>query len=73
MAHLIGAAIAHPSTQGTIRSGAPDWQPWVVYFLRALQKQKQRLEAKIQRERIILENRRPFRFIFWSSPKNMAA
>lgn len=42
-------------TQGTIRSDAPDWQPWVLYFLRALQQQKQRLEAKIERERIVID------------------
>lgn len=42
-------------TQGTIRNDAPDWQPWVLYFLRALQQQKQRLEAKIERERIVID------------------
>ena len=41
-------------TQGTIRTAAPDWQPWLVYFLAALQRQKRRLERKIERERIIL-------------------
>jgi len=39
---------------GDPRARAPDWQPWVRYFLRALQKQKQRLEAKIQREQILV-------------------
>ncbi|MEW8616760.1 MAG: DUF977 family protein [Candidatus Thiodiazotropha endolucinida] len=43
------------STQGTIRTDAPDWQPWGMYFLRALQKQKVRLETKIVREKILLE------------------
>ncbi|MES9975059.1 MAG: DUF977 family protein [Candidatus Thiodiazotropha sp.] len=41
-------------TQGTIRTDAPDWQPWVMYFLRALQKQKVRLETKIAREKILI-------------------
>jgi Fic family protein len=41
-------------TQGTIRTKTPDWQPWVVYFLRSLAKQKQKLETRIQRERLIL-------------------
>ncbi len=41
------------STQGTIRTDAPNWQPWVIYFLRALQKQKARLETKIAREKIL--------------------
>ena len=46
--------LALRQTQGTIRTGAPDWQPWVVYFLKALQQQKNRLEKKIERERVIL-------------------
>lgn len=50
-----GYYLALRSTQGTIRGDAPDWQPWVMYFLRALQKQKQRLETKIQREKILVE------------------
>lgn len=41
-------------TQGTIRTASPDWQPWITYFLTALQRQKQRLERKIERERLIL-------------------
>ena len=49
-----GYYLALRGTQGTIRSQAPDWQPWVMYFLRALLKQKQRLEAKIQREQILV-------------------
>jgi Fic family protein len=43
-------------TQQTIRSKAPDWQPWVTYFLQALQQQKRRLEKKIDRERVLLGN-----------------
>lgn len=54
-----GYYLALRSTQGTIRSDAPDGQTWVVYFLRALQKQKRRLEAKIQREQILLEDLPP--------------
>jgi Fic family protein len=41
-------------TQETIRTETPDWQPWVVFFLKALQEQKRRLEKKIERERIFL-------------------
>ena len=41
-------------TQATIRGDAPDWQPWLVFFLRALQQQMRRLAAKIERERIVL-------------------
>lgn len=42
-------------SQGTIRTDTPDWQPWIVYFLRALQQQKKRLEKKIERERIVVD------------------
>jgi hypothetical protein len=41
-------------TQKTTRTRKPDWQPWVSFFLRALQKQKQRLEIKLDREKKIL-------------------
>jgi Fic family protein len=41
-------------TQGTLHTEAPDWQPWLTFFLRALQQQKTRLEKKIERERLIL-------------------
>ena len=41
-------------TQGTIRTDAPDWQPWLTFFLKTLQQQKARIETKIERERLIL-------------------
>jgi Fic family protein len=41
-------------TQGTIRTDAPDWNPWLEFFLKALQSQKQRLERKMERERVML-------------------
>ena len=41
-------------TQGTIRTEAPHWNPWLEFFLRALQSQKQRLEKKMERERVML-------------------
>ncbi len=41
-------------TQGTIRTQAPDWNPWLEFFLRALRQQKQRLEKKMERERVML-------------------
>ena len=37
-------------TQVTIRTETPDWQPWLRFFLRALQQQKRRLEIKVERE-----------------------
>jgi Fic family protein len=41
-------------TQVTIRTDAPNWQPWLTFFLRSLQQQKARLAKKIERERLIL-------------------
>jgi Fic family protein len=41
-------------TQRTIRSAKPDWNPWLDFFLHALQQQKGRLQKKIEHERIIL-------------------
>ena len=42
------------TTQVTIRTDEPDWQPWLLFFLRSLALQKERLERKIRRERLIL-------------------
>lgn len=41
-------------TQRTIRTDKPNWAPWLIFFLRALQKQKDRLAKKIERERLVL-------------------
>jgi Fic family protein len=41
-------------TQGTLKSENPNWQPWVLFFLKALQRQKQRLEGKLEREKLLL-------------------
>ena len=49
-----GYYVALRRTQGTIRTETPDWQPWTLYFLRALQTQKRHLEKKIERERIVM-------------------
>src|SRR3989338_6470341 len=46
--------IALRQTQGTIRTGTPDWQPWVTYFLKVLKEQKDRLEKKIEREKTLV-------------------
>ncbi|MFA7504203.1 MAG: Fic family protein [Burkholderiaceae bacterium] len=46
--------LALRQTQGTIRSDAPDWQPWTAFFLRALDQQVRRLERKIEREKLVL-------------------
>jgi Fic family protein len=49
-----GYYLALRRTQGTIRTTAPDWDPWPAFFLRALQQQKQRLERKVERELLLL-------------------
>ncbi len=41
-------------TQRTIRSDTPDWNPWLEFFLRAMQRQKERLEKKMERERVMV-------------------
>jgi Fic family protein len=46
--------LALRQTQGSIRTDQPDWQPWVTYFLKVLKQHKDRLEGKIERERLIL-------------------
>ena len=49
-----GVLPALRQTQGTIRTEAPDWQPWLLFFLRALAEQVRRLERKIEREKRVL-------------------
>jgi Fic family protein len=41
-------------TQGTLDDSAIDWQPWLIYFLGALRQQKRNLEAKVEREHLVL-------------------
>lgn len=49
-----GYYLALRQTQTTIRSDAPNWQPWLLFFLRALYQQMKRLEKKVEREHIVL-------------------
>jgi len=49
-----GYYLALRQTQGTIRTDAPNWQPWLLFFLRSLAEQVRRLEKKIEREKIVL-------------------
>jgi len=46
--------LALRQTQGTIRTEAPNWQPWLVCFLRSLAEQVRRLEKKVEREKVVL-------------------
>ncbi len=46
--------LALRQTQGTIRTEQPDWQPWIVFFLHALQQQMRRLAQKVEREKLLI-------------------
>lgn len=46
--------LALRQTQGTIRTDAPNWEPWLGFFLRTLAQQVRRLERKIEREKLVL-------------------
>lgn len=46
--------LALQQTQGTIRTEAPNWHPWLVFFLRSLAEQVRRLEKKVEREKLVL-------------------
>lgn len=46
--------LALRQTQSTIRTDAPNWQPWLVFFLRSLAEQVRRLEKKVEREKLVL-------------------
>lgn len=39
--------LALRQTQGTLRTESPDWQAWLVFFLRSLAEQVRRLEKKV--------------------------
>lgn len=49
-----GYYLALRRIQGTIRTDTPDWQPWLIFFLRALQQQKARLQIKMEREKLLM-------------------
>ena len=37
-------------TQTSLKTEAPDWEPWIGFFLRCLKKQKTNLAAKVEKE-----------------------
>lgn len=49
-----GYYLALRQKQGTLKTENPDWQPWIVFFLKALKQQKQRLEVKVEREKLLI-------------------
>lgn len=46
--------LALRQTQGSIRTDAPNWQPWLIFFLRALAEQVKHLAKKVEREKLVL-------------------
>lgn len=46
-----GYYLALRQTQQSIHSDVPNWQPWLMFFMRALQQQKRRLAVKVEREK----------------------
>lgn len=49
-----GYYVALRQTQGTISTESPNWQPWLLFFLRSLAEQVRRLEKKVEREKMVL-------------------
>jgi Fic family protein len=46
--------LALRQTQGTIRTASPNWQPWLLFFLRSLASQVKRLQEKVEHEKLML-------------------
>jgi Fic family protein len=46
--------LALRQTQGTIRTEAPNWGPWVLFFLQSLQAQMRRLKTKVETEKLMI-------------------
>ncbi|MBE7172350.1 MAG: Fic family protein [Williamsia sp.] len=49
-----GYYLALRQTQGTLKTDKPNWQPWVLFFIKALKEQKKKLERKVEREKLLL-------------------
>lgn len=48
-----GYYLALRKTQGTLDQDQPNWEPWLLFFLRALQRQKNRLQTKLSHEKVM--------------------
>lgn len=51
-----GYYLALRRTQGTLKQDAPDWNPWLRFFLNALKKQKDNLLRKVESDRYFLQS-----------------
>jgi hypothetical protein len=68
-----GYYLALRQTQSTIRTEAPNWQPWLVFFMRAMQQQKRRLAVKVELEKIPSPSFRIWPLESWTMCATMAA
>ncbi|MBL4681789.1 MAG: Fic family protein [Pseudomonadales bacterium] len=48
-----GYYLALRRTQGAIRTDQVNWQPWLLFFLEVLLKQKRKLETKVEKEKLM--------------------
>lgn len=46
--------LALRNTQITLQEEKPDWQPWLLFFLQALDQQMKKLELKISQEKLLM-------------------
>ncbi|MGE8377543.1 MAG: Fic family protein [Sphingobacterium sp.] len=46
--------LALRNTQITLQEEEPNWQPWLLFFLQALDQQKKKLELKISQEKLLM-------------------
>lgn len=51
-----GYYLALRKTQGSLKSEHPDFGPWLLFFLRALKKQKDHLAQKVSREKALMQH-----------------
>jgi Fic family protein len=49
-----GYYLALRQTQVTILTAAPNWQPWLLFFMKSLREQKRRLATKMDREKLLI-------------------
>ena len=51
--------LALQRTQKGWQNKKPDWNPWLLFFFRCLQVQKQHLEVKLEKEKVLLQKLSP--------------
>jgi Fic family protein len=54
-----GYYLALRKTQQSFKTAQPDYSPWLLFFLRSLQKQKDHLAQKISREKLLIADLAP--------------